>query len=186
MDKEQIISELKAAIQEAGLRVTDLFGESDLKATEVFKKEYNNAHEHARRIEKVLGEEREKIITLTKSIDEKEGKIKSLNEIVSKTQVKQLFDKAKEARKLDEKEKAYIEKRLNTFKSEKDGEDLKAEFDKFLDEQVNDYIETAKLLGVEVKKEGEKKEDKGAGSGDGKGGEATDFTSPENNDLIPQ
>ena len=50
---------------------------------------------------------------------------------------------------------------------------------------MNDYIETAKLLGVEIKKEGDD-EKKGLLSGDGKGGDKTDMTDPTVNDLIPQ
>ena len=83
MVKPEVISELKAAISEAGATIADLFTADEITNTETFKKEKQNAHEHARRVEKVLGEEREKIITLTKSLDEKEGKIKSLNEIVT-------------------------------------------------------------------------------------------------------
>jgi len=185
MAKPEVVSELKAAISEAGATIAELFGAEDITNTEIFKKEKQNAHEHARRVEKVLGEEREKIISLTKSLDEKESKIKSLNEIVSKTQVKSLFDEAKDARKLDDKEKTFIEKHLNTFKSDKEGDELKVEFEKFIDGQLNDYMETAKLLGVEIKKEGDD-EKKGLPSGDGKGGDKTDMTDPTVNDLIPQ
>lgn len=186
MDKDVIISEIKSTIAEAGLKMTDLFSSDDITSSEPAKKAKQVEYEHAKRIEKVLGEEREKVISLTKSIDEKEGKIKSLNEVVNKTQVKQLFDGAKDVRKFDDKEKTYIEKRIGTFKSDKAGDELKAEFDKFLDAQVNDYIETAKLLGVEVKKEDDKEKNKGVGAGDGKGGESSDLTDPKNNDLIPQ
>ncbi len=182
MGKEQIINELKETIKEAGLTVIDIFSESDIKSTDVFKKEAYNAHEHARRVEKVLGEEREKIRDLTKELDDKTNKIKTLNEVVSKTQVKTLFDTAKENRKLDSKESAFIEKRLNTFKSDKEGDELKIEFEKFLDNQINDYLETAKLLGVEIKKD--TKDNKGVESGDNKGGDL-DYMAPENNELIP-
>jgi hypothetical protein len=137
MGKEEIIREINETIKEAGLSITDLFGDSDIKSTEVFKKEAYNAHEHARRVEKVLGEEREKIRDLTKDLEDKTSKIKTLNEVVSKTQVKTLFDTTRETRKLDDKEKTFIEKRLNTFKSDKEGEELKLEFEKFIDGQMN-------------------------------------------------
>ncbi|MBM3210587.1 hypothetical protein FJZ33_00085 [Candidatus Poribacteria bacterium] len=189
MDKEAIIKELKETISEAGLKVGDIFSPEDITNSEPARKAKQTEFEHAKRVEKVLGEEREKVISLTRSIEEKENKIKSLNEVVSKTQVKTLFDTAKETRKLDDKEKVYIEKRLGTFKSDKDGDDLKNEFEKFLDSQVNDYIETAKLLGVDIKKGdgGDDKGDKGkgAGSGDGKG-DGEDLTKPENNEFIPK
>jgi hypothetical protein len=185
MDKEAIIAELKATIVEAGLKISDLFTSEDITSSEPARKAKQIEYEHAKRVEKALGDEREKVLTLTKSLDEKDVKVKSLNEIVSKTQVKSLFDVAKDARKFDDKEKGFIEKRLATFKSDKDGDDLKAEFDKFLDGQIVDYIETAKLLGVDVKKEGDGKGKEGVGSGDGKGGDA-DLTDPSQNDLIPK
>lgn len=181
MSKEKIIAELKTTMAETGIGILDIFTGDEIKATEVFKKEAVNAHEHARRIERVLGEEREKIINLTKSIEEKETKIKGLNEVVSKTQVKTLFDTAKEARKFNDKEKVFIEKRLNGFKSDKDGDVLKLEFEKFLDTQVNDYIETAKLLGVEIDKD----KKPGVENSDGKNQELN-LTDPKQNDFIPQ
>lgn len=182
MNKEKIIAELKTTMAETGIGILDIFTGDEIKATEVFKKESVNAHEHARRIERVLGEEREKIINLTKSLEEKDTKIKGLNEVVSKTQVKTLFDNAKTARKFNEKEKVFIEKRINDFKSDKDGEALKLDFDKFLDTQVNDYIETAKLLGVPV----DEKKDNSSGveNADGKNSNI-DLTDPKQNDFIP-
>ena len=57
MAKPEVVSELKAAISEAGATIAELFGAEDITNTEIFKKEKQNAHEHARRVEKVLGEE---------------------------------------------------------------------------------------------------------------------------------
>lgn len=182
MDKEAIITEIKATIKEAGLGILDIFGKEDIVSTDVYKLEKADAHAHAKRVEKTLGEEREKIINLTKMLDEKDTKLKSLNEVVSRTQVKTLFDKAKDVRKLDDKEKAFVEKRLSTFKSDKEGDDLARDFDKYVDTQLADYVETAKLLGVEIKP----KDDKGAESSDGKSSEKVDLTDPKFNDLIPK
>ena len=183
MGKEKIIAELKATIAETGVTLSDIFTPEEIKSSDVFKKESVNAHEHARRIERVLGEEREKIINLTKSLEEKDTKIKGLNEVVSKTQVKTLFDNAKTARKFNEKEKVFIEKRINDFKSDKDGEALKLDFDKFLDAQVNDYIETAKLLGVPIEDKN-KENSTGVENADGKNSNI-DLTDPKQNDFIP-
>jgi hypothetical protein len=182
MDKDAIIKEIKETLVETGLKVTDIFGDADIKSTDIFKKEIDNAHEHAKRIEKKLGEERERIITITNELNDKENKIKKLNEVVSNTTVKSIFDQAKTERKLDDKETAFVEKKLGGFKSEKEGDELKADFQKFLDSQLDDYMETAKLLGVDVKKD---KDDKKLDTGDGKS-DGVDLTDPANNEFIPK
>lgn len=183
--KPETVSEVKSIISEAGIQIAELFDDDTIKSSEIFKKERQSAHEHAKRVERSLGEERERIITLTKSLEEKDGKIKTLNEIVSKTKTKELFGKAKDIRKLDDKEAAYIEKRLGGFKSDKESDDLNRDFDKFLDEQLTDFQETAKLFGIEVKKGDDKKDKGGAPNSDGKG-DSKDLASPDNNEFIPR
>lgn len=181
MTKEEII----AAIKELGLKITDVFSADDIVSSEPAKKAKQTEYEHAKRIEKKLGEERDRVIELTKELDVVNGKVKTLNEQVSQSRVKGLYDTALPNRKFDDREKAFIEKRIGTFKSDKDGEELKAEFDKFLDKQMDDYIEHAKLFGIEIKKGEDGKDKAGDPPQDGKG-DGKDLTDPKNNDFIPE
>ena len=183
MDKQEIID----AIKEAGLKVTDVFTPEEITASEPAKKARQTEFEHAKRVEKSLGEEREKVITLTKEKDEAQGKIKTLSEQVSRAQVGTLFTKSNETRKFNDKQKAFIERRLPGFKSDKSGDELQLEFDKYLDNEIKEFGEYAKVMGIKVDDPAATDDkDKGAGNDDGKDGAGKDLTDPKNNDMIPQ
>jgi hypothetical protein len=74
------------------------------------------------------------------------------------------FKKITEARKLDEKEVKFINRKLSGFVPEK-VEDLDKELDTFVDSQLEDFKAIAADLGVDLPK----KDD--AGGGDDKGGD---------------
>jgi hypothetical protein len=182
------LAEIIAAIKEGSFKITDIFTPEEITASEPAKKFKQTEFEHAKRVEKALGEEREKVITLTKSIDEANTKVKTLNEQVSKTQVGSLFTKSNEVRKFNDKQKAFIERRLSMFKSDKSGDDLQLEFDKYLDAEVKEFGEYAKVMGITVENAADDKDkNKGAGNTDGKGGDGKDLSSGhEANDFIPK
>jgi hypothetical protein len=178
MTKEDILQ----GIRELGLKITDIFSKEDIIESEPAKEYAQKNYEHAKRVEKKLGEEREKIIEITKEKDDLEKKLGEVNSQLSSVRVTDLYTKTQEARKLDDKQKAFIQKNLKGFKSDKDGDDLKVEFEKFVDKQLDEYDETAKLFGIE---KGKKKD--GVGSGDGKGLESEDdYEDPEKNPMIPE
>lgn len=183
-DEKMTIEEIKDAIKEGSFKITDLFTMEEIAGSEPAKKAKQTEYEHAKRIEKSLGDEREKVITLTKQLEESQGKVKTFNEKINSAQVKSLFEQSVEVRKFDDKEKAFIEKNLGSFKSEKEGDELKQDFDKFLDNQLKEFGEYAKILGVDVKKD-----DKGKGTppADGKDFQTEeDFMNPEKNEFIPK
>ncbi len=179
--------EIKDAIREAGFKVTDIFTENEIVSSEPAKAAKQTEYEHAKRVEKALGEEREKVIGLTKERDDAVGKARTLKEQVSQTQVSTLFGAASETRKLDDKQKAFIQKNLKGFKSDKEGDELKTEFDRFVDSQLTDYTETAKLMGIDVTKT--KTDETNTPNGDGQtppGSTAEDLSDPAKNDMIPK
>jgi len=187
MDKADILE----GIKELGLKITDIFTSEEIVASEPARKAKQTEYEHAKRIEESLGKEREKVISLTKELGEKEGKIKTLNEAVSRTQVGSLFTKSNETRKFDDKQKAFIERRLGTFKSEKSGDELQLEFDRYLDNEIKEFGEYAKVMGIEVKLPAVDKDGKpvtGAPAQDGQDGanNAEALTDPTKNDFIPK
>jgi hypothetical protein len=180
MEKQEIID----AIREGKFTITDIFTADEIVSSEPVLKAKQKEYEHAKRVEKQLAEERERMIDVTKERDEAQGKIKTLNEQVSQTRTKDLFTKANETRKFNDKQKGFIERRLGAFKSEKSGEELQLEFERYLDGEIKEFGEYAKVMGI--KEETDPNKDKGAGADDGTDGDGKDMSDPKNNDLIPQ
>jgi hypothetical protein len=187
------LEEIKEAIREGGFKVTDLFDSSVVLSADAVKehvkKEKQTEYEHAKRVEKALGEEREKVITLTSQLDDANKKLNTANEAVNSFNAQKLFDEIAKSRNLDEKEKQFIGKNLKLFKSDKEGDALKTDFNVFIDLELQKFQDLAKVLGVEIKKPAtQQQQSSGVPSSDGKGGgsDATDYSKPENNDLIPQ
>ena len=181
MEKQEVLD----AVKELGLKVTDIFTPEEIVASEPAKKAKQTEYEHAKRIEESLGKEREKVITLTKELGEKDTKIKTLGEQVSRTQVGTLFTKSNEARKFNDKQKAFIERRLGSFKSDKSGDELQLEFDKYLDTEVKEFGEYAKVMGIKPE-EAAAALATGTPNTDGQGGEKKGLDVPANNDFIPK
>jgi hypothetical protein len=181
MDKAEILE----AIKEAGLKITDIFTPEEIVASEPAKKAKQTEYEHAKRVEEALGKEREKVISLTKESGDKDAKIKELNGQVSKIQVGTLFTKSNETRKFNDKQKAFIERRLPGFKSEKSGDELQLEFDKYLDNEIKEFGEYAKVMGIKIDEQPGDDKPKGTGATDGQG-DAGDLSDPKSNDFIPQ
>lgn len=178
--------EIQEAIREANLKITDIFTADEIVSSEPAKKAKQTEYEHAKRIEKSLGEEREKVVTLTKELGEKDTKIKTLGEQVSRTQVGTLFTKSHETRKFNDKQKAFIERRLGQFKSDKSGDELQLEFDKYLDKEIVEFAEIAKTMGIKVDETAQPSTGTPADDGKGGGVSAEDLANPEKNDFIPQ
>jgi len=189
MDKQEIID----AIREGKFTITDIFTSEEIVASEPAKKAKQTEYEHAKRIEKSLADEREKVITLTKSIEDKDAKIKELNGQVSQTQASSLFTKSAEDRKLTDTQKSFIQRRLSGFKSDKSGDDLKLDFERYIDGELKEFGEVAKVMGIKVENPeidpatGKPKVAAGVSNDDGKGGgSAEDLSDPSKNDFIPK
>lgn len=163
---QMTIDELKQEIQSGKIKPSDLFSEEELTGDSVVvkhvKKEKQTEYEHAKRVERVLGEER----------DEREKEVKEHEQEITKLKGENLLAKSEdvlkalsEERKLDEKQVAFIKKNFGGFKTEaKDQDGLKGDLNKFIDEQLKDFDEVAKLMGVpEQTAKGKKK---GSPSGD--------------------
>ncbi len=183
--------EIKEAIKESGLKITDIYDEVEIVDSEPAQKAKAKEREYGKRKEKELNEEHERLIDLQKKHDETIGKVKVLTEKVNSTTSKTLVDASVTSRKLGDKQKAFINKNLATFKSDKEGEELKQDVERFVDAQIKEFDETAKLLGVEVPA-GAAAGAAGAAAGagtpnaDGTGaGTKDDLTDPKNNDFIP-
>lgn len=104
--------------------------------------------------------------------------------------VRTLYDAQKAARKLTEKQAAFIEGRLAKFKPTK-AEDVAAELNTYLDSEIDEFGKVAKLLGVEDKtaggdKDGDKSKGGGTGPEDKAAGDAPEnkYVDPSKNPMI--
>ena len=174
---------------------TDVFEDVTILSSEVVKSAKQEEYEHAKRLEKKLGEAREENTQLQKKVTDAEAKASTLAEKANASTAKDTLRSVATEKKLDPKFVTFLEKNLKTFKSAKDGDEFKAELEKFVDVQGKEYVELGKLYGTDAKlttdaagkKEGEgDKKPAGTPSGDGTGeGDGKDMTDPKQNDMIP-
>ena len=118
-------------------------------------------YEHRKRTDKKFDDEREKWETEKKEL---EGQIKTLKPKAIQNDRDASFKKITEARKLDEKEVKFINRKLGGFVPEKT-EDMDKELDKFVDTQLDDFKAIAADMGIELPKKD------GADGGGDKGGD---------------
>lgn len=201
LTKEQI----RDGISKLGLNPTDLFSEDAIVSSEPAKKAKQQEYEHAKRLEKRLGEAREENSKLQGDITKSEGEISKLREKASVGVARDILSSVASEKKLDPKFQKFVERNLKGFKSDKEGDELKSEVEKYVDAQAKEYKEQAELYGVkDVKitvestddKKGEddkSKKSTGAPSGDKKTSNNGDedetvgeFENPENNEFIPK
>lgn len=167
-DTEKItIDELKNLIKEEKISPSDIFT-ADALAEDPFVKGHADSKVKTR-----IGQEYQHRKTTEESLTKKEqdwdkektkleDKIKTLTKTASKSEVKSLFEGAKEKRKLSDQQAAFIDKRLGTFQPE-DLENVEKELDKYIDSELDEFNSYAETFGVEIKKDddgnGKKKND---------------------------
>ena len=175
------LEELKAKIAELKAKPSDLFDAEALTGDPVVRKDKQEEYEHAKRLEKRLGEARE-------SLTAKEAELATLTKQVAVTQVrgqaKGVLDGLASERKLTEQQRAFLERAFGKFQTTAEDEKaLKAELSKFLDDGLAEFADLSKLLGV-TDAPGGAPEGGGAPSPAEAGGGA-DMTLAANNPLIP-
>ena len=175
--------EILAAIKEANLNPTSLFGEEILKDDATVKSMVKTAitgeYEHRKRTDKAFDDAR---ADWEKEKKELTDKNKTLEVDKTKLQVGDVLATMITDRKLDEKQSAYVTSRLPQFNIT-EPEKVKDELDKFVDNQLKAYdIDTEIITGKkkeEAKKPEEKKEDETSEVSD-------ENLDPEKNDMIPE
>lgn len=116
-----------------------------------------------------------------KKIQEQEAQLNNLKIETAKAKVRPIYDAQKTARKLTEKQAAFIEGRLDRFTPKK-AEDVEKEFNTHLDSEIDEFGKVAKLLGID---DGKGKDD-GKGQDGGTGPDETKKTgAPENKYIDP-
>lgn len=175
MEKGEVLEAIKAL----KLKVVDVFSEEDIANSEPAKMLRQSYVEEAKRVKAELGKERENLVTVTKERDEHSLKARDLMTKLNSITIKTLFDTEAGIRKFTEPQKGFISKNLPSFKSDKEGDVLKAEFGIFLNNQITEFNDTAKIMGIKVEET-----NKQAPATDGKG-DGSNMQDPAQNDAIP-
>jgi len=153
-DKKMNLSDVKVAVKDLGLTPTQIFGIDDImgdtavvgKVKEAKESTYNMSE----RIRKERDEARERITTLENTNAETDKKLKQ-HTMQSKSVGVLDAVLAEPERKLDDKAKIFIKRNLKDFSTAAENEDtLKVDVGKFVEAQVVEYGEQAKLFGVDV------------------------------------
>lgn len=193
-NKSMNVKEIKEAIHEGKLTVSDLFDSEAIFSDPVVKDQVAEKIKNARGYD---GRKFEDLIeektALNKKIEERDEEIKKLKLKTAKGEVGSLFEKMKGKRGLDEKEIKFIEKKLSKFEPG-DVEKIESELNKFVDDLVDEFAEIRKdVFEEEIEGEGGEGDVKGEGEGQKKEsltsprkGDPTKTKSPfDENPLIP-
>ena len=174
------IAEIKSLIKEEKIKPSDLFNNDSL-TDDPFVKGYvederkaasSGEYAHRKRTDTKFDTEREDWEKKDKAKDEK---IKELKVKDAKREAVDLFATKIKERKLDGKIGKFIELKQDDFLPE-NLENVGKEVDKFMDDRVEEFNKTAKILGVKTE---ETKEEEKPGSPPG------EEKDEEDNSLIP-
>lgn len=209
-DGTMTVEEIKKALQAGEVKISQLLGlvkkedlEADERVQDLVKDGNQTQYERARKMTEQRDKARDDLANSQKRVEELETQVKRFE---TGTHVPNLFDKLATDRKMTDQQKAFISRRLGNFKSEAtDEKTLTTELNQYLDQELEEYKETAKLLGVKEEggQQGDGGQDGGQGNqtgahpwetlpkvgatdGDQTGGQGKDLTSPKDNDFIPE
>lgn len=155
--KRMTLKEIKEAITEGRIQVDELFDMAEIGKNKAIQEHFQESG-NIKRYERLEKKFTEKETEWGKKEKEFEGKIKEMGVDSAKIKANDLFTKKAKDRKLDDKQIKFITAKKNSFAPE-DVEKLDTEVDKFMDDKLDEYKETAKIFGEE-----ESNEDKKGGS----------------------
>ena len=184
--------EIKQAILEANLQPSDVFAvkelEGDTAIVQLVRTAKQQEYEHAKRVEKQLGEERTARAADTTAAEEAQKGLKdqmsALQTAANSSLRATALDSVSKTRKLSDVQRKFVDRNLDSFNSDaKDEAGLAVAMETFVAGQIKEFDEIQTLLG----KAPDDKGDKGTPPGDGKPpADGADLTVPANNPLIPQ
>jgi len=147
------VKDIRAAIEAGELtaKPSDLFTEEQLTEDPAFikllKAEKQTEYEHARRVEKALGEERVKNATMAEELA-------ALHSQVNAAKTRAVFERLASERKLTDAQKQFMAADVDSFSSDaKNDKDFEVAVARLIDGGIARFRETAKLFGVDVDKQ---------------------------------
>lgn len=185
MTKEEII----AAVKAGNLKPSDIYAKEELVSDKVViehvKAEKTYEYEFGKRL-------KDQLEALRADIKDRDAKITELSSQILVGKAEGVFKTLAAERKVDEKALSFMNRNFKGFKSEaKDEAALKTDVNKFIDAQLSEYAETAKLFGVtpapaKVNAPAPKEKSSQTPSGDNNTSDPDNLEDPKNNDFIPQ
>lgn len=179
------ISEVKTFIKAESLKPSDIFGLGDLTKDPIItehlesekKKAVKGEYEHRKRDEEGFDKTKEKMVEEHKeALKKKDDEIVSLKSESVKSKTSSWLETQKEKRELSDEQVKFINRYLPEFKAEK-LETAEDEFNKFLDDKVDDFKCIQKdVFGIEDK---EKKKTPGSERKEGETSEVIEDMSLE-------
>jgi len=186
-EEKMTLEEIKEAIKEGKFSPSQLFAKEVLTSDQIVvdhvRAEKQTEYEHAKRVERKLQEEREAGMKKEKDY---EAKIAEFSGAAIRVKSSEVLKNLIAERKLNEQQAAFVNKNAGTFKTEAKEDDLlKLDINKFIDGQLKEFTEVAKILGVKPPEDDKGTSDgsKGAASGDDDKGK--DLEDVKNNPFIP-
>lgn len=186
--EKMTVEELKKIIQQEGITPSEIFGKSELIADSVVSDHVDKEKKRAGFSErkqangKVSDAEKDsekKILKLEKELGEEK------NKNLKREAKDSLKTKMEDGRKLDDKQKTFIEFDFDKKFDIKDPEKWEKELDAFIDSRLEEYNKNLEILGLKKEEpESEKKDEKGIKAAT-KPLTITDYTDPEQNEFIP-
>ena len=160
------LKEIKEAITEGRIQIDELFDMTEIGKNAAIQEHFQMAGNIKRyeRLDKKFNES-EKAWETEKA--ELNAKIKTGAVEIATAKANDLFAEKAKTRKLDDKQVKFIENKKASFKPE-DVENVDKEVDKFMDNMLDDYKETAEIFGEKTKEDPESKGggEPGNGAGD--------------------
>jgi len=149
------LAEIKKFVEESGYRPSQVFPleslTTDNTVVEFVKTEKRNVWEQNKRLEDEVGKLKD---DMAKQSNEYDAKLKEAASTVLMAKSTSVLDKLISDRKLTPKQAEYVKADIRRFKSESDTEDgLSKDVNVFIDEELTDMAERAKLFGVELTEE---------------------------------
>lgn len=177
------IDEIKKFVAEEGISPSEIFGRDALiddpavkgYVDEREKIASSGEYAHRKRTDDKFDSEKKK---WEEEREQKDEEIKTLKTKEAQRNAKELIEKKVKERKLDDKQKKFIESKQNDFLPE-DLDAVEKEVDKFLDARVEEFNMTAKIFGHKISETRSSEEESKPGGEPGSG------SNEEENDLIP-
>jgi hypothetical protein len=182
------IEEVKEFLKAERVKPSDLFGAETLSEDPVVKgildtetrRASSGEYAHRKRVQEAFTE---KEAEWKKEKEGLEARVKEKEKEILKVKAPAMLEKAATERKLTEQQKKFVQKRLERF-SPSTIEKVDEEFAKHLDLELDEFKQTAELLGVKVDEQKRENQDV---SGAPAGKELTDeekYLSPDTNPFI--
>lgn len=182
--------DIKSVIKSENLRPSDLFGTDQILADPIVKgfaeekvrERIGSEYQHRKSAEEELEKLKKKHEEELKTSKEENEKLKKE---AAKTQTGTLLEKEVEKRKLDDRQKKFVQKRLDRF-DPKEIDKIEKEFSEYLDKEIDEFKTLAEVYDYKLESDNGDKDKPGGAEPEKTKGKVTDnkYLDPAQNPMI--